>query len=210
MEAFVGAREMGADGVELDARRTRDAALAVHHDAVLRDGRLIAEIDAADLPPGVCLLDEALTACEGMDLINIEIKNVPVDPDYDPTEWVAAQVARVVGERKLVARVVASSFNLKAIERVREVDASIRRGYLTDPRWDQYAALEAVVDGGHHVLHPHHFAVNPQLVERCHEAGVSVTTWTVNEPDRMRWLAFDCGVDAIITDHPDLALATLR
>lgn len=210
VEAFVGAREMGADGVELDARRTRDAALAVHHDSSLADGRLIVDLDAAELPSEVCLLDDALTACEGMAVVNVEIKNVPQDPDYDPTEWVAAQVARVVAERKLVPRVVASSFNLKAIERVREVDASIRRGYLTDPRWDQYAALEAVVEGGHHVLHPHHLVVNAQLVERCHEAGVSVTTWTVNEPDRMRWLAFDCGVDAIITDHPDLALATLR
>ena len=206
--AYVAAREMGADGVELDVRRTRDAALAISHDALLPDGRVIVELDAADLPPDTLLLDEALTVCSGM-IVNVEIKNVPQDPDWDDTEWLAAEVARVIGERKLHGGVVISSFNIHAIERVREVDPTIRRGYLTDPRWDQDAALEQVVEGGHHVLHPHHFAVNADLVERCHAAGVLVTTWTVNDPERMRWLV-DCGVDAIITDHPDVAVATLR
>ena len=208
VEAYAAAREMGADGVELDARRTRDRALAIHHDALLRDGRAIVETDAADLPEDVPLLDEALTACAGM-IVNVEVKNVPDDPDWDPSEWVAGEVSRLVGERKLHSSVIVSSFNIKAVERVREVDPTIRRGYLTDPRWDQYAALEQVVEGGHHVLHPHHIAVNAQLVERCHDAGVLVTTWTVNEPDRMRWLV-DCGVDAIITDYPALAVETLR
>ena len=208
VEAYVAAREMGADGVELDARRTRDCALAVNHDAALADGRLILETDAADLPEHVLLLDEALTACEGL-IVNVEIKNVPQDPDWDPEEWVAGEVARVVGERKLYGSVVVSSFNIEAVERVREADPAIRRGYLTDPRWDQYAALERVIEGGHHVLHPHHLAVNADLVARCHDAGVLVTTWTVNEADRMRWLV-ECGVDAIITDFPDVAVATLR
>lgn len=208
VEAYVAAREMGADGVELDARRTRDSALVVHHDALLSDGRVICETDATDLPEHVPLLDEALTACVGM-TVNVEIKNVPQDPDYEPSEWVAGEVARLVGERRLYSSVVVSSFNIEAVARVREADPAIRRGYLTDPRWDQLAALDAVIEGGHHVLHPHHFAVNPDLVKRCHDAGVLVTTWTVNDPDRMRWVV-ECGVDAIITDFPDLAVATLR
>lgn len=206
--AFAAAREMGADGVELDVRRTRDAALAVHHDALLPDGRMIAEVDAADLPEDVPLLDEALTACGPM-MVNIEIKNAPTEADYDPDEWVAAEVARLVKERGLARNVVLSSFNLLAIERVRAVGPTIRRGFLTDPLWDQYRCLERAVEGGHHVLHPHHLAVNAALVEACHAAGLGVTTWTVNDPDRMRWLA-DCGVDAIITDVIDVALAALR
>ena len=41
LEAFHAAVAQGADGVELDVRRTADGALAVHHDAHLPDGRAI-------------------------------------------------------------------------------------------------------------------------------------------------------------------------
>ena len=36
-----------------------------------------------------------------------------------------------------------------------------------------------------------------------HDLGVQVVTWTVNEPLVMRRL-LDAGVDAIITDRPDI------
>jgi len=38
IEAFLLARELGADWVELDARRTADDRIVVHHDAELADG----------------------------------------------------------------------------------------------------------------------------------------------------------------------------
>ena len=44
IEAFLLARELGADWVELDARRTRDGAIVVHHDDTLADGRVIVEL----------------------------------------------------------------------------------------------------------------------------------------------------------------------
>ena len=40
--AFRRARAVASDWVELDVRRTADAATAVHHDPHLADGRLIA------------------------------------------------------------------------------------------------------------------------------------------------------------------------
>jgi WhiB family redox-sensing transcriptional regulator len=83
VDAFAEARRQGAAGVELDVRRSADRALVVHHDAELADGRVIVELSAADLPPDIPLLHTALDACAGM-LVNIEIKNVEVDVDFDP------------------------------------------------------------------------------------------------------------------------------
>ena len=40
--AFTRARELGADGVELDVRRTADGVLVVHHDPDVRGVGLIA------------------------------------------------------------------------------------------------------------------------------------------------------------------------
>jgi len=206
--AFVEARAQGADGVELDVRRSRDGGLVVHHDATLADGRLIVETDVRDLPDGVCLLGDALDACDDL-LVNIEIKNVPVDPDFDPTERVAEQVVALIGERTLQDRVLVSSFSLATIDRVRALDGDLRCGYLTASAWNQISCLERAVEHGHRALHPPHATVDPALVAAAHDRGVSVHTWTVDDPERIRWLASVCRVDAIITNVPDAARSAL-
>ena len=208
IEAFLEARRQGADGVELDVRRSGDHSMVVFHDAHLADGRLVSELGVDDLPPEVTLLGAALDACDGM-IVNVEIKNFPIEPDYDATEFLAGAVASLVGERGLHRRVVVSSFSLDVINRVREVDPEIPTAYLTSATWDQQACLERMLAAGHRIFHPNHVAVGPDLVAAAHDAGVTVNTWTVDDPDRIRWLA-DVGVDAIITNVPDVAVATLR
>src|SRR5918995_5277942 len=85
--AFHVARDVGADGVELDVRRTADGALAVHHDAELPDGRVIAAINWSELPDDVPDLDPVLDVCRGLALVNVEIKNWPADVDYNESPW---------------------------------------------------------------------------------------------------------------------------
>ena len=41
-----------------------------------------------------------------------------------------------------------------------------------------------------------------EAVECCRRAGLKVTTWTVNEPERMLEV-LSMGVDGIVTDRPD-------
>lgn len=208
IEAFAEARAQGAAGVELDVRRTADRAMAIHHDAALADGRLVVELAARDLPAEVPLLDAALDACDGM-IVNIEIKNVEVDPDFDPDQFLAGAVVDLVHQRGAAGSVLVSCFGLAAIDRVRALDPEIPTGYLASARWDQRHALQRAVDGGHSAFHPYDLVVNPDLVAAAHDAGVSVNVWTVDDPDRIRWLAQECGVDAIITNVPDVALAAL-
>lgn len=206
--AFLEARDQGADGIELDVRRGRDGGLVVHHDAVLADGRVIADLDVGDLPEDVCLLDAALDACAGF-FVNIEIKNLAGDPDHDPTEFLAREVAQLIGDRRLHAAVLVSSFSLDTIDQVAALDGEIRCGYLTSPRWDQANCLARAVEHGHAALHPHHLTANRQLVDAAHEKGVDVHVWTVDEPERMRWLADEADVDAIVTNVPDVAREAL-
>src|SRR5438045_594778 len=49
LAAFTRAREMGADGVELDVRRTADGVLVVHHDPDAEGVGLIRSVTFADL-----------------------------------------------------------------------------------------------------------------------------------------------------------------
>ena len=64
------------------------------------------------------------------------------------------------------------------------------------------------MEHGHGALHPHHAFVSPDLVTACHGAGVALNTWTVDDPERIRWLA-ELGVDAVIVNDPAAALSAL-
>lgn len=183
---------MGADGVELDVRR----GLLVHHDL--------------EPMPDSPTLAAALDACVGM-TVNVEIKNLPGEADFDVHETVASDVVTLLHERDGRDVVLVSSFNIAAVDRVRALDESIPTGFLvTIPPDDDVAGrtIDTCRRHGHVAIHPHHFGVTPRLVELAHAAGLSVNTWTVDDPDRMRELAA-MGVDVIMTNVPDLARAVL-
>jgi glycerophosphoryl diester phosphodiesterase len=207
VEAFCEARRLGADGVELDVRRSADGALVVHHDASIPGAGPVASLSVVDLPPHVPLL-EAAVAASGDLLVNIELKELPGEIGYDPGHPLAALVARFVVERGLAGRVLISSFDLAAVDLVRAIEPSIPTAWLTASGYDQRAALETVVDRGHQALHPQYAGVTADLVAEAHRLGIAVNTWTVDDPEGIRRLASD-GVDGIITNRPDLARAVL-
>jgi len=96
LDAFAEAHRLGADGVELDVRLTVDGGLAVHHDAEIPGLGVIGALGVADLPAHVPLLADVLAVCDGM-VVNVEIKNAPQDPGWDPGEAVAALTAALGG-----------------------------------------------------------------------------------------------------------------
>lgn len=201
--AFRLAGELGADGVELDARRTVDGAVVVHHDAHLPDGRLIVETSAADLPGAVPSLADALAACAGL-LVNIEIKNLPGDPDHDADETVAEAVAAEIGDTAIHGRVLVSSFSMASVDRVRALDAGVPTAFLVFAVDDVAETLARTVRHGHEAIHPWDGIVDDALIASAHGQGLRVNVWTVDDPQRMaalvRW-----GVDGIVTNVPDVA-----
>jgi glycerophosphoryl diester phosphodiesterase len=207
VEAFRHARALGADWVELDVRRSADGVLVVHHDARLGDGRTIVATDAADLPPSVPTLVEALEACEGMG-VNVEIKNLPEDPDYDADHGVAVAVAGLVRAFLPPERVVVSSFTMGTIDRLRAIDPELPTGWLTFDALDPRQLVERTVAHGHGCIHPWVGFVTPGFIRLAHDAGLRLLTWTVDDPVRMAELAV-AGVDGIITNHPDRAREVL-
>jgi glycerophosphoryl diester phosphodiesterase len=206
--AFAESRRLGADGVELDVRLTADGALAVHHDAVIAGLGPLADLTVGQLPAHVPLLADALAVCEGM-VVNVEIKNDPRDPGYDPTESVAALTALAIAESGWSDRVIVSSFQVSTLLAVRAAESRLALGalwgYLTDPA----AALAAAVEAGWRAVHPFISAVTAPLVEEAHRAGLAVNAWTVNTaPDLTRCV--ELGVDTVITDQLSEALVIAR
>jgi glycerophosphoryl diester phosphodiesterase len=204
LAAFARARRLGADGVELDVRMTADGELAVHHDPVVDGAGTICELTAAELPSFVPLLRAALGECEGL-IVNVEIKNLPGDPGFDPGERVAREVVDLVVATGRVSSVIISSFWPDTLAAVRDAHADLPTGLLLASWFDPADAVGAATSRGCTALHPHIDLAGPALVGAAHAAGLTVAAWTVN--DRARLVeAAEAGVDTVITDDVVLAL----
>lgn len=217
VEAFRRAATLGADAVELDVRRTLDGALLVHHDPEVDGlGPLVERPrrEWAHLAPWIPTLGEALDAC-GELWSDVEVKNLPHEPDWDPDHHVAARVVDAVVERGAAERTLVSSFNPDTLARVREraaeeggqlATALVTMGFL-----DAASGVEAAAEGGHVACAPGVEALRDDaaaVVARARELGVAVVPWTVDDPDEIAALAA-AGVAGLITNTPDLARSVL-
>jgi glycerophosphoryl diester phosphodiesterase len=212
LPAFARAVELGADGVELDVHRSADGALMVRHDAATPGG-VLAELTLAEIRsalPDVPTLEEALDVCAGL-LVNVEIKNSPREGDWDPSDRAAELLVELLARRDGRDRVLVSSFNLPSVDRVRSLAPHVPTALLTSGT-DPLEALLIAEAHGHAALHPDRRSVAGvaagAVATRAHERGLEVNVWTVNDPDELARLAA-AGVDALITDVPDVALTAL-
>jgi glycerophosphoryl diester phosphodiesterase len=208
LEAFAEARRLGADGVELDVRLTADGALAVHHNAEIPGLGPIHQLGVADLPAHVPLLADALAVSGGM-VVNVEIKNSPQDPGYDPTEAVAAWVAQAIDEAGWTGGVLVSSFQVRTLRAVQVADGRLPLGALWPIVTPPDAGLTEAVEAGFGAVHPFVTLVDAGLVARAHALGLAVNVWTVNAPDDLAALV-GMEVDTVITDTLSAALAIAR
>lgn len=212
--SFARAKALGADGVELDVRRAAGDDLVVWHDPVLADGRVLLDWPAEKLSDAVDSLGAVLDACDGLQLVNVEIKNWNLDSDYDETLGIADTVAAVLRDRGPAAwdQYVVSCFHLPTIDRARvtldEIAPAVRTGWLLWGVDDVDAVVATAVDHGHAALHPFFTAVTAELLAAAHAAGLTVNCWTCNDMEEVRRLA-DLGIDGIITDRPADAKAAL-
>ena len=153
---------------------------------------------------GVPSLEEVLARYPGVRLI-IELK--------EESRALVSRTIDLITRARAGDRVVVGSFSSRALRAARQLAPGISTGAgQGETRWALYkswvgwplgrpAYREFQVperSGSTRV-------VSRRFVERAHRAGVAVKVWTVNEPaDIHRLLGW--GVDAIITDRPDVAV----
>jgi glycerophosphoryl diester phosphodiesterase len=210
--AFLASSRLGADGVELDVRRSADQQLVVHHDGALTGGPLICETHSSDLPSEIPSFAEALDACTGL-LVNVEVKNVKVDADFDPTQWVARSCARLLLERGALGwvadeGVVVSSFSRSAIQAVKSVAPTLETAWIVGLNLSEIDVLTIAAADGLEGIHPYDPLVDSRLVTAAHAAGLALRVWTVDDPERVAELGL-FGADAVITNDVVVARRAL-
>ena len=222
LEAFSLAIEQKADGIELDVHLTRDGQIVVAHDEQLErvsngtgliNSRTLQELKALDFgilfpdkgPCRIPALAEVYDLLKPTPLmVNIELKtNVLLYPELPE------KLIRLTREFEMEERVLYSSFNHYSLLEIKKLSANAKTGLLyqfgmVDP-WVYANYVQA------QAIHPHYFVVAalPETVANCHENGVKVNVWTVDEPESIKKM-IQCEVDAVITNKPDIAIECRR
>ncbi len=220
LAAFELARAEGADGIELDLRLSRDGHLVVIHDDLVdatTDGLgsvadlTLTEIKRLDAGSWfsdsfaretIPTLDEVFDAFGRAMFINIEIKS-----SLDSVDRLENQLADCVRRHDMREQVIVSCFDPALLRRVSGMMPGVMMGFLYQPDMpeENYLPLKKL---RHEARHPRHDMVDAAYMNWARAQAYFVNVWTVNDPQRAIALR-DLGVNAIITDEPDLIISAL-
>ncbi len=227
---------LGADGLELDVHLSRDGVVVVHHDATLdrttsgRGGLSDFTADELARLDAGCRFqssDDAGTAFPfqgkgiGIPRLRAVLTRYPSIPLIIELKSSRPELAlRTLEELRLadaVDRVSLGSFYRRVLHAARQAEPRIRTGASREEtRWALYRSLvrwplknaafqefqvpEAV---GRTTV------VTRRFIAHAHRAGLPVKVWTVDDAADMRRL-IEWGVDALISDRPDIAVTVVR
>ncbi|WP_233268730.1 glycerophosphodiester phosphodiesterase family protein [Mucilaginibacter lacusdianchii] len=162
---------------------------------------------AAYIPLLAELIDSAETYAKqkGVALphYNIETKTTPQGDGIEhpaPAEFVKL-LMQVINKKKIQNRVIIQSFDPRTLEIVHHNYSEMPTALLVSNKDDLQKNL-AVLSFKPTIFSPDHKMVNPGMVAACHEAGIKVIPWTVNDPRQIAKMK-QLGVDGIISDYPD-------
>lgn len=219
--AFAAAHAAGAEYVETDCQVTADGDVVLFHDSTLArlvgDPRPVRAVRTRELAlifadhGGLLTVADALSAFPTT-RFNIDVKTAeaaePLGPILvDHTHRVLITSFSDANRRAAVASALRAGADLRpATSGGSRTIAAVRA--LSSLRLSPARALRDIdalqIPERHGVLR----VLTPSLLRAAHRHGVEVHVWTVNDAVSMRRLVA-AGVDGIVTDRADLALATL-
>lgn len=209
VSAFEAALAAGADGVELDVRRSEDGIILTHHDARVGGlpirttafGRL--QERARELGYEIPTLAAALDALPAPAVVDVELK----EGGYE------AEVLAVVRPRVAAERLLLTSFRVACLAALAPQAPGVRRGLLVGwptatgapmPR----AAMQSFVERRRRRARARLIAPHWRLLERggVPQGAADLVVWTVDEAAPLRRVLTDPRVAVVVTNRVALAL----
>ena len=216
MSAFIGAKELGADWVELDVQQTKDGKIIVSHDTnllrVTGVNKNIIDMNYEDisvLDAGSFFdkkfKDERIPLFEDVVLwakdnnmkLNVELKPTGKEHDFE------AMVIDIINEYDYASSCVITSQVYSVLENAKAYQSDITTVYVMSLAVGDIISLDKAdyfsVEASN---------VNDALVRKVHNAGKQLYVWTINTEDTILKM-IDYQVDNIITDNITLAKDTI-
>jgi glycerophosphoryl diester phosphodiesterase len=186
----------------------------------LRDGRLVLAHDYGDAAKRTPLtLEEGLDLFAGEAYADVELDVDLKLPGYE------REVIEGLRERGLSERSLISSQYLESIDRLRELDPDVRRGWsVPRARRDYTRSIWAVpafgllqvikrrlparaarfIRGGRiHAVMAHYYVVGQRLADAVRAAGGELYVWTVDDAEKIARFE-EMGAHGVITNDPRL------
>jgi len=211
--AFDNAVALGVDGLELDVRFSRDGIVVVHHDPTLERtttligsvaDRRAAELAGAGIPALATVLERYR---DQRIVIELKLNDVAL----------ADAVLDLVRAARAEDRVCLGSFGRRVLRAARRRAPHVATSAAREEvRWALYRSwcrwpVSSVAYAGYQIpeMAGRTRVVSRRFVQDAHTAGLGVQVWTVDAGSDARRL-LDWGVDALITDRPDIILSVVR
>lgn len=200
--AGIAAATAVCDYIELDVRRSADGIKVLSHDPEIGGfeiaGTSWSDLSRLDLGDGhsPTTLEEVFEAVGSFPL-DIEIKNSPLEPGFDPVGTFASEVAGLARPDDVV-----TCFFWPTMDVIRDVFPTTSTGLLIDRKGSLTEAARHAAEKGHGLLAPHwSLLLVDEAVSRSLVLEFEIATWTVDDREVARQLA-DLGIDSIISNDP--------
>jgi glycerophosphoryl diester phosphodiesterase len=210
LESYRAAVACGLRWVEVDARITADDVLVARHDPDIADGRLVAELTAAETDElGLMRVADLFEDLPREVAVDVDVKSSLEDALRPRERTTAALVAGLLRAEQARRQLLVTSFDPAALLIVREHADVLPLGLLT---WVRFPLRKAIAAGAH--LGVAVVAANVEsFIERdtaasvrvAHQAGLQVAAWCP-EPVQRDALV-EAGVDCLVIDDVPAATA---
>ena len=221
--AFKKAIEVDSDMIECDVHLSKDGEVVVIHDDTLKrttngNGKVrdltLRELKRLDAGAWfgaqfsgekIPALKEVLELTRGKIPLQVELKEG--DLGQPAMIELVDRSFQEVEKAGMLDQVLFSSFNLSAIERIREKNPNLPLALIYNKPWNS----PQEITGGNPfpVLSCSGKVLNPANASRARQQGIKVLVWTLNTEEQMEHF-LKVGVDGIVTNYPDKLITILK
>ncbi len=196
--AIENAYKLGADGVEVDVRKTKDGKIICYHDKDLRKyeiNKLISQVSYSEIHS----IDKDIPKIE--ELFDVFKLFKYVFLDVKEKEEVESLLNIING----ISNIVLVTGYIDVLQKIREINSRIPLGFW----FYRPINIDDIISFNISYIKPMFKIATKELINKSHDLGKKVLVWTVDDP-KLAKLFYDEGADGIVTDQPDVIKSAIE